>query len=191
MQHSRNAGMLGSRKPPMSPAGQAGETGQEMDYPEEGGDQESGPPSAENQQLFDNVMANSRSFVHDPKNSERIMQAMETNDPMTVAGDQAAIILTGIFESAGRSGVEIPAEIALSSGLATIEEILEMAVSAGVIEDLPLGDEKAQMKALAAFKQGVERLGAEQAPQQEPAPQQPENPGGGGGMLSQAQPGRV
>lgn len=191
MMHQK--GLLAGQQPeaaggeaPPSPALAEGEVTQAPGEP--------GQPSEENKALFDNVMANARDFISEPENSQRIVQAMQNGDVATATGDQAAQILTGIFESAGRAEVEIPAEVALAAAIDLIAEILSMAQASGALEGDPMEDEKLQMRALASFKKSVESIAQrEEPPEQEmppegmPAGNQPP-PMQGGGVLNQGRP---
>ena len=134
-------GPLGSAMKPQDPAAQ-----EALSQEAGGGDQ----------QVFDTIVANAQSFIHDEANSDRIVEAMKSGDPAQVAGQQAAIILTGIVESAGRSGVEPSAEVAMATALVIIEEVVDLAVAAGVIEEAPVEDQEFQQAAMQSFQQTVE-----------------------------------
>jgi len=133
---------------------------------------EQGEASGQDKQVYDTIVANAQSFIHDEANSDRILGAMEGGEPAQVAGQQAAIILTGIVESAGRSGVEPSPEVAMAAALVIIEEVVDLAVAAGVIEDVPTEDQEFQQAAMQSFQQTVE--GGQEGPEtDEPMAEEP------------------
>jgi len=153
--------------------------------------EESQAASGQDKQIFDTIVANAQSFIHSEENSDRIIEAMQTGEPAQVAGQQAAIILTGIVESAGRSGIEPTPEVAMAAALVIIEEVVDLAVAAGVIEDVPTEDQEFQQTAMQAFQQTVETAPeeAEEAVSDQPAAQPTEQAPAPTGVLGRARGG--
>ena len=124
--------------------------------------------------VYDMIVANMQEFVHAEANSDRIVEAMRGGEPAEAAGMQAAIILSGIVESASQNGVTPTAEVALASAAATISEIVDLAIAAGAIEDVSLEDKGFQKASMQAF---MEQAGAKQqgaVPQEQPPEGQPQ-----------------
>lgn len=119
--------------------------------------------------IYEMMVANAQNFIHSEANSDRIIQAMGQGDPAQVAGQQSAIVLNGIVESAASKGITPSPEAAIAAAAAVISEIVDLAVAAGVIEGVPVEDKEFQTTAMQSFR---ETLGITEAPEQEQPPMQ-------------------
>lgn len=160
--------------------------------PQQGGE---GAPDKD-KDIYDMIVANAQGFIHDDKNADRITTAMSQGDPAEVAGSQAAIVLNGIVESAGRNGITPTADVAIAAAAATISEIIDLAVAAGVIEEVPLEDRDFQKKAMDSFKKTLGVPETQESPEAEAVEPEQESPmmeeaeaQPGAGVLGRAQGG--
>lgn len=127
-------------------------TGQEVpmgDEPMPGDEQEVNP---DDQDVFDLIVANASDFIHNEKNSQGILKAIQGGNAAQMIGQVAANILEQVASAAANSGRNVTAEMALGAAAEIIGEIIELGQAAGVLKDDP---ETLQQGAMQAFGQIV------------------------------------
>ena len=143
-------------------------------------------PSAEEQQVYESVVANATKAIYSGETADMIVEMMQPGEgkfPVEQLAGVIAPMMVGIEASASESGVPVSREMTVQAAMEIIEDIgTELLPAAGLD---PLGEGEIE----GAFLRAMEYIGADSKAVQEGAAQMaagaPEGQGGQGGQGGQ------
>lgn len=129
------------------------------------------------------MITNAMNFIHNEKNSQRLVEQAQQMDPVEVAARTIASLLEGMTQSAQKAGQKPGPEDLIEAAKAVAMEIADVFEAAGVIQE---GEqEQFSQQSLGRFAQIIEEVQQRgQQGQQQPAQQAPAE--GGAGPIGQA-----
>jgi len=143
--------------------------------------------SPEEQGMYDTIVNNALTFIHGEDSSQSVLNILndKTTPPEQNVGKVVAQIAKALQQSAEASGQEIPGDVLFHAGAEITEEVVSLAVGAGIVNEAEAEDvvQKGFMTAVDLFGQASLQDGSitpekmEEAKTQMAIGQQAENEG--------------
>ncbi len=116
--------------------------------------------SPEEQELYNRVVAMAILAIYDKKMMPKTIKMIEeADDPVDAVAEVVSQIGMRVYSKAKKSGLDIPGDIMLNAAEEIVEEVINLAEAAGVIEFTPQQAEAAFYAAADKFGQTGRKMG--------------------------------
>ncbi len=116
--------------------------------------------SPEEQDLYDRVVAMAITMIWSKKMMPKTLKLIEqSDDPVNAVAEVVSQVGTRVYSKAKKDGIDIPGDILLHAGEEMVEEVINLAETAGVAEFTPQQAEAAFYAAADKFGQTGRKMG--------------------------------